>query len=520
MSQYHTLSVKDLMRDAVRNLRASQHDSAVDITSAIIEREPRHAGAHAVQFSALFKAKRFEQARRMGTVAADLNPTSIFVLNNQACLQLEAKQPAAASGLLKSLIEQYGERGQWLYNLALAQRMVGNFDYAINTFSRTLDFDDTHDRAAFQLADCLTLVGQHERAAHAFNYVRLLRNKHAPSHSNYLHHAVVNNSISADDLSLEFALWQDRFVPSDKRYDINPISSSDSLNIAFLIGKLPEHWAHRLVAPVVNTLSANDTVRVYWHDEQIDPALFDGRVEVVPCAHFTDADFARRVRADSIDIMIDVCGMRLGARQRVLGLQVAGKQFGWLAHEGQYATPLVAPLDGQLNQYAADLTDTLSSDNVPNNTLIALVCRRGVSHEVLTIWASILHELPDWKLQGILSTRLSFGPQPVCNNTTIALDNFTENNPALVITALAEGATIVGIRGPLFPAQHTAGILRQCGREDWLCNNNADYQARVIDLVSKSNTQGLSRTEFDASGLANIDGFVKNFRAAITENID
>jgi len=149
MREYSGKSIKKLNSQAIRALRSSKHDQAIEITQAIIDRDDNHAGAHAIQFSSLFKSKQTERARRMGSKAAELNPTSVFILNNQACLQLEAKQPAAAAGLLKSLIDQFGERGQWLYNLALAQRMVGNFDYAIRAFRRTLDLQPEHDRAAF-----------------------------------------------------------------------------------------------------------------------------------------------------------------------------------------------------------------------------------------------------------------------------------------------------------------------------------------------------------------------------------
>lgn len=537
MTSYSTVSVKKLMRQAVRDLRSSKHDSAVDITSEIIARENNHAAAHAVQFSALFKSKRFEQARRIGTIAAELNPTSVFILNNQACLQLEAKQPAAASGLLKSLIDQYGERGQWLYNLALAQRMVGNFDYAITTFSRTLDFDEQHDRAAFQLADCLTLVGNHEQASRVFAYVRLLRDNHAPSHCNYIHHAVVNNTISRQDLDLEFALWQNRFIPSDKRYDINPIGNLKQLNIGFLLGKLPANWARALVAPVINGLgSGADSITVYWHDEQLDPELFDDTINIVHSAGFTDADFARRVRADHIEVMVDVCGMRIGARQRALGLQVAGKQFGWLAHEGQYATELVELLDDKLMHYAADLSNNQNLIDIGNRTLLAIGCQRGVSQAVLGVWASIMRKLPDWRLhlasdnqlankhlktrfrgEGIDDTRLSFGGNVSIDAQTIALDNFTENSPAATISVLQRGATVVGMLGEHFPAQHTARILKQCGRENWLCDSPYSYEDMAVKLANTKHRNGIGSADFEASGLADIDGFTRRFRQALAE---
>jgi len=212
------LRLRRQVSEAVAAMRVNSYDEAVAITQEIIAAKPDHPGAHAVQFSSLFKAKRFEEARQMGSAAARLNPESIFILNNQACLQLEAKQPASAAVLLKSLVNQFGERSQWLYNLALAQRMVGNYDYSVATFRRTLEHQPDHDRAAFQLAECLKVMGQKEEALRAFDYVRLLRNKHAASHSNYIHHAVANGSIDKHGLKQELRLWEQRFIPSNSRY--------------------------------------------------------------------------------------------------------------------------------------------------------------------------------------------------------------------------------------------------------------------------------------------------------------
>ena len=162
-------------------MRDNNLSEAIELSAEMLEIDPNHAGAHAVAFTSLFKSDKFEQARRIGGKAAELNPKSEFILNNQACLQLEAKQPAAAAGLLKPLIEQYGETAQWMYNLGLAQRMVGSYQNSVSAFQRTLDLDSEHDKAAFQLAELYSLTGQLELAARQYNYLRLLRPRHAPT---------------------------------------------------------------------------------------------------------------------------------------------------------------------------------------------------------------------------------------------------------------------------------------------------------------------------------------------------
>jgi len=537
MSGYNEESLENLAAMSIRALRASKHDEAVEITKQIIARSKDHAGAHAVQFSSLFKAKKFEQARRMGGRAAQLNPESEFILNNQACLQLEAKQPASAAGLLKSLIEQFGEQGQWLYNLALAQRMVGNFEYAISKFRRTLDHQPEHDRAAFQLADCLKIVGHHEEAVRAYDYVRLLRNKHAPTHSNYIHNAAASNCLSATDLDHELSLWRERFIPNDKRYTVDQPSSALNINIGFLIGVIPDRWLRSMVAPVINELSkAHDSISVYWHDEKQPLKLFDERVSVVLSASLSDADFARQVRADSIDIMIDICGMRLGCRQRALGLHLAGRQYGWLAHEGYYATPLVVPLDHKLDAqrfYIKSNNETKQA--AAKKTLIGIGSQRGLAYEVIKTWSYILHQLPDWKLHldaqeehiikalrnrfsdvDVNSKRLIFDKTLGASKGSVVLDNFIQNDPVTASYALNAGGILVALKGPLFPAQQSAALLSQVDRDDWVCASTSEYVARAIALADGALAEPLSQEQFDISRLNNLQTFVTHFRNTIS----
>ncbi len=537
MSQFSDKSVQQLNVESIQALRASNHAQAIELSQQIIERQDDHAGAHAVQFSSLFKSKQFEEARRIGSRAAQLNPKSVFILNNQACLQLEAKQPAAAAGLLKLLIDQFGERAQWLYNLALAQRMVGNFEYAIDKFRLTLDHQPDHDRAAFQLADCLQIIGHREEAVRAYDYVRLLRSKHAPTHSNFIHHAVNNNSLSVRDLRQELDLWRERFIPNEKRYKVDQPSDALNIKTGFLIGVIPNDWLDFMVVPLINELAnRNDSISVYWHDEKPPPENFDTRVDIILSATMSDADFARQVRADHIDVIIDICGMRQGSRQRALGLHLAGRQFGWLAHEGSYATPLVRPLDELLaSQRFYVEPRQKSAKTALKNTLMGINSARGLSDEVVKTWAYILHQLPNWRLHldaqhdyvikllrqhfsafGV-DKQLIFESDMNVAQGSIVLDNFVENDPVATSHALTAGGILVALRGPLFPAQQSAAILAQLDKDDWVYRSSSDYVTQAIALASGRRTEPLTQEQLELSRIHNLQTFATHFRNTLSD---
>jgi predicted O-linked N-acetylglucosamine transferase (SPINDLY family) len=157
---------------------------------------------------------------------------------------------------------------------------------------------------------------------------------------------------------------------------------------------------HSMVVPVVNELSkSSDLIYVYWHHESPPIKLFDKAVTVVLSAAMSDANVAPQVRAEGIDVMIDICGMRLGSRQRALGLHLAGRQYGWLAHEGYYATPLVVALDQKLDAQRLFIEANKNTvQAVADKTLIGIGSQLGLAYDVIKTWATILQQLPDWKL--------------------------------------------------------------------------------------------------------------------------
>jgi predicted O-linked N-acetylglucosamine transferase (SPINDLY family) len=527
-------SIKDLFSDSVRALRASKHQEAVELTEQIIAREADHAGAHAVQFSSLFKSSQFERARGMGRKAASLNPRSVFILNNQACLQLEAKQPAAAAGLLKSLIDEYGEKAQWLYNLALAQRMVGNYDYAIDMFRRTLDHEPRHDFAAYQLADCLSFVGDAELAIREFDYVRLLRSKHSPSHCDYIRAAVLGDEMPELGLQQEMHLWAERFIPHEKHYPMRKLKPADKISIGLILSDLPSSWLEHTVAPLAKELiKAGDRVNIYSHRASLQDNIFDESITTLNTSQLSDSEFAKQVRTDAIDVIIDLCGMRAGNRQRALGLHLASRQFAWLGHEGLYATDFVSIIEPLLGHQRFGMSHSSEpASALPDKTFSAIGTDNGASKKAVLAWSNLLRALPDWSLHfstevdqvqkllkarfaqaGIGADRLLFETEMAPSAGTIALNNFYNDDIVAGYRAIKSGASLICLRGRHFPAQQNSDMLQQVGLKQLICSNPHSYTKLAIELATdKKKRLRATSKDIANSGLEDIAGFAKRFR--------
>lgn len=532
-------SIKKLYRQAVRALRTSNHADALLLTQEIISRQEDHPGAHAVQFSSLFKNKQFELARSMGNKAAELNPKSVFILNNQACLELEKNNPTPAATLLNSLIEQFGERAQWLYNLGFAHELSSQYSTAISLFRRTLDQNPQHDKAARQLAETLEKVGHYEEAVQAFDYWRLISHSNASSHAQYIQCAVHSDNISANSLTQELHYWGDRFIPSNKQYDIQDITQKQTLKIAFINSNTPHSWLVRTIIPTINKLASNgDQLTVYCHGLQL---VLNDNINVVDATLLSDADFARRVRSDEIDVLIDLCGMRKFNRQRALGLQLASKQFAWLGHQGGFPSSNITALETQLpanQQFFISAPLQGKDGHWPEKTFAGISVDHGLSYRVIKTWAGVLLRCPAWQLHlpvlptssvgkllsqrfsaaGIDRNRLRFDQDVHYDKTTITLDNFSRNNPIALNDALLNGAQVITLKGTHFPGQQSWRLMQQLGVSDNISNTEFGFIEQAVNLAQNGIKSSIELEPEAIKKLNNVDAFATHIRKVISNH--
>jgi len=248
----HREIIKNLLDEANTALLQGQHPLAVTIADGILAQKQDYPQGYSIKFKALVLGKEYKLAREIGPKAAELNPTSEYILNNLACLDLDAGSPDTAITLLQSLLDQYGDRPSWLYNLGLAHRSMAQTRLAIEVFGRVLDCDPGHDRATFQLVQCLQEDGQLDQAVSTQNYLRLLRSSHPSTHSQFICLAAMTGELTAVQLKQEARLWNKRFIPQGRSYATRALNPDDKLTIGFLLGDLPSSWLSHIIAPLVD----------------------------------------------------------------------------------------------------------------------------------------------------------------------------------------------------------------------------------------------------------------------------
>lgn len=248
---------------------------------------------------------------------------------------------------------------------------------------------------------------------------------------------------------------------------------------------------------------------------------------------------AERIRADGIDLLVDLKGHTEGAPLEVVALRPAPLQLHWLGYPGTLGAPFVDYLIGDRIvtplAEAADYSETLvqlpgsyqSNDRtrfagpaVPRADLglpegAFVFCCFNQSYKInptlLDAWARILREVPGcvlWLLargaddpsvahlrreieaRGIAPTRLVFAtrrPQPdylaLYRHADLFLDTWPYNAHTTAADALWEGCPVLSVRGETFAGRVASSLLHAVGLPELAAANMDDYVAAAIALA-------------------------------------
>jgi len=525
-------SIRRLLLKSVRSLRTNKFDEAVIYLSEVLSREPDNARGYAILFTTHYKNQQFDKAREVGTKAAELNPRSQYILNNQACLLIGTKQEEKAQELLNELIETFGETAQWLYNLGLSYLNAGEYENAINSFKSALDTEPDHHQSSVQLSALQTKLGLHEDAAETLNLLRLVTTAQPTTSAAYINHSIHFGLQDLSTAKQEISLWGDQYIPKNRRYPQSDLPVKGSpLKIGFIIGHItPISW-ELMIRPVLEKLeSLGHSIDIYWHNK-VTPK---SKLNIIASRQLSDADFAREVHKKSPDVLIDIGGMNIQTRERALGLQLAKKQFGWLHHPGIYSSDCVSILDENFNEqaFAIKLPNEIQLPNckkIETDEIGAIGCSEGLSERNIQIWSEILKELPKHNLvldvinkliqntlkkqfleQGVMPDRLLFTENVLSTEGSILLTNLYKNPIEKSCLAYIQGANIVTLKGDLFPSQQISRLLTQTGNEKYAFETEQAYIEGVIKAANNNDGQALNKG-LEASKLLDINGFTEQF---------
>ncbi|CAB3882184.1 hypothetical protein LMG26788_03345 [Achromobacter pulmonis] len=291
----------------------------------------------------------------------------------------------------------------------------------------------------------------------------------------------------------------------------------------------------------------------------------------VPTASMSDAQLAERIRADGIDILIDVAGHTAGNRLGAFARKPAPISLTWLGFG--YTTGLSAidyimtddvMLPAGYEHLFSEKPWRLAQSNFiyrPGTTmgdpgplpaltngyvtLGTLTRAIRMNDRTVKVWSEILRRLPQahlvvnstsyrdgpmreqlirrFEAHGIERQRLEVGctspPWDVLRGMDIGLDCFPHNSGVTLVETLYMGVPYVTLADRPSVGRIGASVLHGIGRPEWVADDEDAYIRKVVELASDlpalQAVRNTLRDEMRASPLMDEPAFARKFEAAL-----
>lgn len=350
------------------------------------------------------------------------------------------------------------------------------------------------------------------------------------------------------------------------------------LRVAYLSSDYREHPTSRLLLGLLRHHDARQfELFLYcsgWDDgSSLRQALVKGVTHFVCLQGLSDAEAAARMRADGIDVLVELNGPTHGTRMSILSHRPAPVQIEYLGWPGsvggQLADYVVADdytvpperealypeklirLDRvyQINDYAA-----ATKAAPPPRALFGLPegCMvlgsfnhiNKVRNEVWRVWMQIMRAVPDavlWMLdqgplvrehvlaaarrEGVAPERLIFAPRCAqgqhlsrLQHCDLMLDPWPYGGHTTTSDALFAGVPVVALEGRNFASRVSGALLRAAGLEALVQPDVDQYVARAVQLLTdkplRQALRAFLRQEVPRSDVFNARDKTRQFEAA------
>ena len=285
---------------------------------------------------------------------------------------------------------------------------------------------------------------------------------------------------------------------------------------------------------------------------------------------WTDDEVAERIRADEVDILIDIAGHTSENKLAVFAKKPAPVSAHWA--EYGYTTGLSAIdyyitdkfsnppgsetlfserpwlLDGPPFAYRADpgMGEVNESPAQKNGYVTFATLSRAIriNHKTIRVWSAILNSVPGSRLiinsgnfettnaqaemasrfaaHGITSDRLEIGftspPWDVLRRIDIGFDCFPHNSGTTILETLMMGSPVISLAGRPSVGRLGSSILGAIGHLEWVAQSEDEYVKIAINLANDiprlAQYRVSLRREMLASPLMDEMGFTRSLESA------
>ncbi len=428
-------------------------------------------------------------------------------------------------------------------NLGLIQIKEGMLDEGMASFREALRLDPSCAAIHNNLAGSLKDIGEHAQALAHYRGALELQPAMVDAGSNLLFSLHYPADSDPAEIFAAHQAW-DRIQGDPLRPDIrahgNDRDPRRRLRVAYVSPDLNDHPVGRLLLPILQHHDPS-CVEVVAYAQVDKPDVMTARLkehvtEWHDVRHLRDTELAERVRADAIDILVDLAGHTRGHRLLTFARKPAPVQVSYLGYPD---TTGLSAMDYRLSDSYADpegLTDRFCVEQLvrldpcawcftPLPEVAATRAATGpvtfgtfnhtakVTDPMLRVWARILRELPESRLllkayawrseiaqrralalfaaEGIAAERIE-----LCGDVMdyedhlafhgrldIALDTFPYNGTNMTFEALWMGTPVITLAGSTHVSRVGVSLLTNAGHPEWIANSQEEYVAKAVELA-------------------------------------
>lgn len=522
-----------------------QWNDAADSYRQSIALRPEYAAAHCNLAGALTKLGRmpeavtfYRQSIRLQPDLAKAHHGLALVLRELGSFAEAIESAQTAISLDPAMAEAHNALGE-LY------RMQGQLDEATESLQLAIrlqpDFAGAYSSLGLVLMDRGLLDSADELLREAIR----IKPDYALAYSNLLLLNQYMADVSPAELFAEHLRYAERFeAPLKARWQghANARNPEKRLKIGYVSPDFRDHSVAFFIEPIfANHDKSRVELHCYYnhaaHDWQTD-AIAAHADHWVDCVGMSDEDLAGRIRADGIDILVDLSGHTAYNRLLVFARKPAPIQVTWIGAAGttglsaidyrisdRYLTP-----PGMFDAYHSERLVLLPDTGVayrpdpagpPVNALPALTTGRivlaclnnlvKINGRVLDAWARLLAALPSAHLmlgnvktpgirrdvlqrlaaagidqdRVILHSRLQTREYlALHHDIDLALDPFPYGGGTTTMHSLWMGVPVLTLAGNQVVSRCGASALARVGLQDFITYDEDEYVERAIDICS------------------------------------
>jgi predicted O-linked N-acetylglucosamine transferase (SPINDLY family) len=433
-----------------------------------------------------------------------------------------------------------------LNSLGVALYNRGRFEEALNFYTLVLRAGEQYaPQVLNNVASCLKELGQLDKSSSAYRQAMDLQPSDTIVHSNLLFNMHYDSSVTPAALAAAHRQWDAKHgagihkPPSDYANDRQP---ERTLRVGLLSPDLGQHPVGIFIVRYLENTDRAQIAFSCYTTTHLEGPLTDRIRRAVAHWHdvkdMDDEALAQKIRADGIDILIDLSGHSANNRLGVVARKPAPVQISWLGYPGDsglaaidyvIGDPFVLPETMQPFSRAKILhlphgfvCFDPPADVPPVTPLPASIpgaITFGCFHnpakcgeDVIALWAGILRRLPESKLlfkykgfgapstqkrfqeqfvaHGIDASRLEFqGESPLAqmyaemNRVDLALDPFPFSGGLMTCYTLWMGVPVLTLPGESFASRQGIDFLSAIGITETIAANAQDYIDKAVTLA-------------------------------------